>query len=98
MSPSEPFPVASKPCPPKSQRFPWVSLQAAASHRAPGTLVEAAIPWVPYFPGGLVAPLEPRTHVHCLVGTVSNFQRSLKPFVPLVNPPNIQNIPVLSIQ
>src|ERR1700680_2335278 len=85
-SPSEPFPVASKPCPPKSQRLPCVSLQAAESQRAPGTLVEAVTPWVPKFPGVLVAPLDPLIHVHCLA-TGSNFHRSLNPFVPLVNPP-----------
>src|SRR3979411_2887914 len=96
-SPSEPFPVASKPCPPKSQRFPWVSLHAAQSQRAPGTLVEAATPCVPKFPGVLVAPLDPLIHVHCLA-TGSNFHRSLKPFVPLVNPPNIQKLPLLSTQ
>ena len=43
-SPSEPFPVVSNPSPPKSQRLPWTSLQAAGIHRAPGTLVAAAMP------------------------------------------------------
>src|ERR1700732_1793944 len=96
-SPSEPNPVESKPSPPKTQRFPWVSLQAAESQRAPGTLVEAASPWIPKFPGVLVAPLDPFIQVHSLA-TGSNFHRSLNPFVPVVNPPNIQKLPLLSTQ
>src|SRR5579864_1765780 len=50
---SPPAPAESKPPPPKSQRFPDVSVQVTALSRAPGTLAGAGVPCVPYVPGWL---------------------------------------------
>ena len=49
LSPAKPLavPTESYPYPPKSQKFPDVSVQPAARYRAPGALPAAAVPDVP---------------------------------------------------
>ena len=90
--------------PPKSHRLPLLSDQLAAASRAPGTLLLAATPCVPYtpFPSDVLPVLLPLIHVHILVVGL-NSQRSLrKPFGALPPgphfPPKSQKLPLLSIQ
>ena len=45
------FELASKPCPPKSHRFPLTSFQLKEEMRLPGMLAAAGTPRVPYTPG-----------------------------------------------
>jgi hypothetical protein len=44
--------------PPKSQKFPLLSIQVEASARLPGTFVPAGVPIVPYIPKLLQSPLK----------------------------------------
>src|ERR1019366_5034555 len=45
-------PPASRPSPPKSQRWPLLSVQLAAVRRLPGRFPAAGVPKVPYTPPG----------------------------------------------
>src|SRR5208282_1377314 len=64
----------SSPAPPKSQKFPDESVQLTAPLRAPGTLLAAAVPSVPYVPGWPLT-VDPPIHVHW---PALNSQRSLR--------------------
>ena len=74
-------PAASKPAPPKSQRFPFASVQPSAPERPPGVFVAVGVPRWPNTPGWpplkVAIVLLPETQVHSSVEG-SNSQRSLR--------------------
>src|SRR5262249_23148009 len=67
--------------PPNNHRFPLVSVQVTPPSRAPGTLVAAAIPWIPYTPLASVV-LEPLTQVKAAAKVAVTAQAPL--IVPVV--------------
>src|ERR1035437_718102 len=90
-------PLATKPSPPKSQRFPLESIQETEVDRAPGKFAGSGTPFVPYVPAWSVT-LDPLTQVHCPLA-MFHFQRSFRYPIPLAAyPPKSQRFPVESVQ
>src|SRR5438552_16223699 len=83
--------------PPKSHRFPLLSVQEIAPTRAPGTLEGAAVPCVPYMPAWFTV-FAPLTQVQSVP---SNFHKSIRPpDVPAESrppPPKSHSFPCLSV-
>ncbi len=87
--------------PPKSHKFPWLSVQVAGPDRVPGELLAAGVPWVPYVPPtgpGLSLEGLPPIHVHSFADG-PNSQTSSHPvgYKPPA-PGNSQKFPPLSVQ